>query len=66
MVWHVNCISEKYWQGEKKNHSYCGESDQTKAKSIAREISCIHQMARGHQMNKVMPMDIRQDVVNVG
>ena len=32
---------------------------------IAGEISCIHQMTRGHQMNKVMPVDIRQGVVNV-
>ena len=59
-------VSQKnYCQGGKKNHSYCGESDQTKAKSIAGEISCIHQMTRGHQMNKVMPMDIRQGVMNV-
>ena len=51
---------------KRKNYSSCGDNDQTKAKSTAREITCIHQMTRWHQMTKVMPMDVRQDVVSVG
>lgn len=54
-------VSQKiYWQGEKKDHSSCGENDQTKAKSIAREINCIP------QMTEAMPMDVREDVASVG
>lgn len=44
---------------KKKNHSSCGENDQTKAKSIAREINCIP------QMTEAMPMDVREDVASV-
>ena len=31
---------------KKKNYSSCGDNDQTKAKTTAREITCIHQMTR--------------------
>ena len=46
-----NCmVCELYLRkavGRKKNHSDCGEGDQTNAKSIAREINYIHQMTEG-------------------